>query len=959
MYSLLDIFSYTFAEMSSGIQCAISRKWVGFKKMIYIIVTFLCASISFANQNAVPVNSRISYQDETIHIEFSGRKDWDYTVDKKENKGQSSVEITLDSLDGKSLSEIKNFKADWVKKVSVATATDNKTKITIDLATDLDVFDYLMEAPSRLVVDLFPNSKKAKTKEVKAVTPATAALDKTDGSSKKDAAKAAAVVDTKAGKRGPATADFLEIEKSGLMNIADKKVFENKLAGIFDGADPFYDRFSLKDYEIKESSIIKSKENYYIPFPNHILPVSDWSRIKTAETLFEIIPTDEKDNKHARLLQTLFKNERNQVFLKTYDWFMDKYPESEFKDIVQNMSIQVHLRMWQEEQSSAHYDLATQKMKEIVQKNPEHLMAEKYSLMLGILAFEKKDYFNSLRAFQNHTKNQLWNKKGSFSHDLAALGMALSFQNMHQFDEALKVYEDLQKNSIFEEMKAEAIYRKGDVKLAERSYDKAVNFYNDGIAKAANFQNNFPNAYYNKAQSLFLQDKFKDSLDAYREFIKKFPQDKLTPFAMTRVGELLDILGADKNKVLGAYLETYFRNGDNPTAVVARLRILTSKMKGMKPKEVSMTVNEILDLASKSDLPGIESFSKVLISEGYAERNEFDQALNLLIDHYRKNPTAVDKDLFSKRIFKNIYSKIAKSVNENNFIDALKIYSQYYDTWLKNSNRLDVKYQIGRAYEQGGVYRPAGNYYTEVLNKFLAVKDTPAGKEMLIKEDIPSESELYLRLANVENQNKNYSKAFDYLKLIKPTDTLTEKEQIERIVLASDLHDKKGDVDRAILYLTELLKYWKGQPERVAEPYFILSQYEQKKGLKKEAIDSLKRIDVLMADTGLVDKGLHKKSIEQIAKIFDSEKDVDQAITWYDKLLTTYEPTFPLASTRFRLGKLYFDRGQVQKAQDIWSQFKGPGSDSWKKMAQEQVTSNEWKSDYKKYLDRIPAMEKN
>lgn len=921
--------------------------FIGIPKTYYVIVTCLVAILSFSSPTSPDVNSRISYQDETIHIEFSGRKDWDYNVEKKEAKGRTFVEITLDALDTKSLTEIKNFKAEWVKKVAIDTnSTDNKTKITLELATDLDVFDYLMEAPSRLVVDLFPNSKKVKAlpkeKKTKNIVVAT------DNS-----------VTTVTGTRSPAAADFLEIEKSGLMNITDKKVFENKLAGIFDGADPFYDRFSLKDYEIKEASIVKSKENYYIPFPNHFLPVNDWARIKAAETVFEVVATDEKDNKHARLLETLYKNERDQVFLKTYDWFMEKYPESQYRDLVKNMSILVHLRLWKKENSATHYDLATQKMKEIVQKNPEHPMAEKYSLLLGILAFEKNDFFNSLRSFQNHTKNSLWNKKGSFSNDLAILGMALSYQNMNQFNEAMKEYDILQKNSIFEEMKAEANYRKGDVKLAERAFDKAVQYYDEAIAKSSNFQNLFPNAYYNKAQSLFLQDKFKESLNSYRDFIKKFPQDQLIPFAMTRVGEILDILGADKNKVLGAYLETYFRNGDSPSTVVARLRILSSKMKGMKPKEVATTVNEILQLASKSHLPGIESFSKVLIAEGYADRQDYDEALKLLIGHFRKNPTTVDKELFSKRIFTNIYSKIAKRVNENNFLDALNIYSEYYDTWLKNSNRLDIKFQIGRAYEQGGVYKPAIGYYTEVLNKYLAIKDTAAGKEIIIKEDLPSESEMYLRLANAESQNKNFSKAFDYLKNIKSPETLTEKEQVERIVLAADLHDRKGDVDRAILYLTELLKYWKGQPEFIAEPYYILSQYEQKKGLKKEALESLKRIDILMTDTGLVDKFLHKKSLEQIAKILDEENNFDQAIVWYDKLLNSYESTFPLESVRFRLGKLYFDRGQIQKAQDIWGQFKGKESNSWKKMAQEQVSSNEWKSDYKKYLDRIPAMEKN
>lgn len=102
---------------------------------------------------------------------------------------------------------------------------------------------------------------------------------------------------------------------------------------------------------------------------------------------------------------------------------------------------------------------------------------------------------------------------------------------------------------------------------------------------------------------------------------------------MTRVGELLEILGADKTKVVGAYLETNFRNGDNPYAIVAKLRLMTAKMKGMKEKEVQSTVKEIADLAKKSELSGIQQFATVLIAEGYQQRKDFDKALNLLIDY--------------------------------------------------------------------------------------------------------------------------------------------------------------------------------------------------------------------------------------------------------------------------------------------------------------------------------------
>ncbi|MCB0368876.1 MAG: tetratricopeptide repeat protein, partial [Bdellovibrionales bacterium] len=275
--------------------------------------------------------------------------------------------------------------------------------------------------------------------------------------------------------------------------------------------------------------------------------------------------------------------------------------------------------------------------------------------------------------------------------------------------------------------------------------------------------------------------------------------------------------------------------------------------------------------------------------------------------------------------------------------------------WLKPSTRLDIKYQIGQAYEQGGVYEPAIKYYSEVLNKVYSYRDTKEGKERLIKEKLPSEELLNLRLAVAEDQSNNFSKAFDFLKAIKNPNKLTEQQQVERIMLASTLYDKRGDVDSAILYLTELLKYWKGQPELVAAPYFKLSQLELRKDKRADAIESLKQVDNLMADTGLVSEEIHRNSLQQIAKIYDEDKNYDQAIVWYEKLLDRYEDKVPLASIRYRLGKIYFNIGKIQKASSVWSQFKGENSDSWKKIAKEQIRSYEWMNKNKKFIDRLPA----
>ncbi|NUM59408.1 MAG: tetratricopeptide repeat protein [Bdellovibrionaceae bacterium] len=922
------------------------------KNEMHFFIISILFSVAFLSQVRAEsrVKGKISYQDETIHLEFSGKENWQYDLQTKADKKNYSIDILIDPMDQETIKSFLSFKSNFIQKVEInEKAENNKTLIRLLLKEALESFDYLVENPSRLVIDLYQKTPTAspaknsaeplKTRDLKAK-----ALNKAEQKNSKEISSI----------RKPATADFMEISSSGSTS-GEIKNSKNTFAGIYDGADPFYERFTLKDYEIKEEAIILSKENYYIPYPDLDLPVEEWNKVKKAESVFEVIPKDTPENKHVRLLQTLLDNKRYQVFFKTYDWFMEKYPESEYLDLVKNMKIKIHIEEWKNKNQVHDYDIATQMMRETVEKNPQHPMSERYSLLLGIYAFDKKDYFNSLRLFQNHNKQELWNKKGSFSADLASLGVALSYLKLKQFDESYKSLEKLEQATIYDDIKAEACYRKGDVKFNERKFDNAINEYKAAIKKYPKSEYSFPNAYYNQAQAEFLLEEYKESLNTYRDFIKKFPQDKFTPFAMTRVGELLEILGADKTKVVGAYLETNFRNGDNPYAIVAKLRLMTAKMKGMKEKEVQSTVKEIADLAKKSELSGIQQFATVLIAEGYQQRKDFDKALNLLIDYYKANPTIVDRNLFSKRIVSNIYDKIESAVDKGNFLEGLKIYNSYFDNWLKPSTRMDIKYQVGKAYEQGGVFEPAIKYYNEVLNKIYSYKGSKEGKERLLKEKLPPESLLNLRLAAVENENKNYKKAFEYLKAIKDPHQLSEAQQIERVLLATALNERRGDLETAELYLTELLKYWSGKPELIAEPYLKLSELELKQNKKNQALKSLEKIDQLMEDTKLVNFDIHKKALEKLAKLNDDDKNYDVALLWYEKLLENYEDKIPLASARYRVGQIYFDIGKIQKASEVWSSFKGENSDIWKKMSKEQLRSHEWQNENKKFINRMPS----
>jgi hypothetical protein len=98
-------------------------------------------------------------------------------------------------------------------------------------------------------------------------------------------------------------------------------------------------------------------------------------------------------------------------------------------------------------------------------------------------------------------------------------------------------------------------------------------------------------------------------------------------------------------------------------------------------------------------------------------------------------------------------------------------------------------------------------------------------------------------------------------------------------------------------------------------------------------------------------------------------KQDDQAAATYKKILDTYEKKLPLASLRYRWGKIYYDRGEVKKAADVWKNF-GAGAPAnaaaglpkeqswmfWQKLADEKLRTADWNEDYKKYFKRIPAM---
>ncbi len=937
------------------------------KFFYFLFIFFLSFKVS-----ANGVDGQIVFSGDAVHLEFQGREQWNYQLDpvdktsKAAKSNSKKINLVIEPFSEELVKELGSFKSDIIKKINVDKAgPDNRYSVTFDLAENVESFDYLTDQPSRLIIDFY--RKHAKVQKPKTPEKINEFADE---------------VPPKANRK-PATSDILVVAKDAKIenefksdkevvsevDIPDPKNEKNaeasaKKRGIFDGGDPNFERFSMKDFEIKESAILAALENIYIDYPMLRIEMSYLHDILQHPPVYKIEPVDNQENKEARLLLTLFNKRRYAVYLKTLKWFLEKYPKSEYLEMISFMSADVHFNQYLEQKNQIDFDIAMLRYGEALDKFPKSKLAERTWLLMGFAKLDSGDALGTLSLFQKY----LTVLPNSPNRDIAQFALETAYLKLKKYSEAYAIADKLEKEGVSPKARYDAAFSKGDIFLqkanmpnaeqnSDENYIRANDEYVRALKKYPDQSGNYPNAWYNQAEAQFGIKKYKKALDIHSEFLKKFPSHSYAGYSMTRIGEILEILGADESRIMGAYLETFFRYGDKPGALVARVRLVNRKMKDMKDKEVEPAIAEILKLTEKSELAKINQFVTILISDGYAQRKNYDKSIDLLSIFYQNNPTTSDKKLIRSRIVRNVNAMFKNEVEEGNFIKALQTHGKYSKSaWMSGSNRLDTQYYLARSYELAGVPKEAEVLYRETLNKIYSLKGTPELKKRAILESLPTEDHLNLRLSSISIGLKKYAQAYEYLKSIKKPDALKEKEQIERIQLAAFLMDQKGDSESAIRYLTELLNVWRGMPLLMAEPYLDLAQMEMKLDKKEDAALSLEKVRTLMKESGKVDPLTHQRSLELLGQIRYDQKEIPKCIDVYSELLSSYETKKKMPSIRYRLGKIQFDQGDLQKAAATWDELKKEENIFWYNLAQENLKGSQWEGEYKKYMKRIPAM---
>lgn len=901
---------------------------------------------AFAQLGKPFVQAEASRMADTAHLEFKGLKNWRYDLQKDGNK---KIILTIPPLDQASVARLQAFSDPLIEAVKVdKNGADGNFTVTFQLENpNVESFDYLTDDPSRLIIDFYtkpaPEAKKPQAQAQAEAKPQPAKKK----ALKPRKTKTADYQELEANGRKPAGDEFLAVDAK-----ADPQANVDLRFGIFDGADDNYDRFRIKDYEIREEAVISSRHNIYLPFPMLKMDISQLGKLLEQQPEYVIRPKDTRENKEARLLLTLFERKRFAVFLKTYDYFAEKYPESEYMEILKNLAANVYLSRWREEKSATDFENARALYNELVQKFPDSPLREYNYLILGYAQLEHGDALSTLQTFEGFLKS--YPKSAEVPQVRKALADA--YVILRKYDEAAGEYNAIIRDFPKSEHAQEAKYRLGDVQFAKGDYSQAIRAYETALKEIPAGDKKYPNAYFNMAESRFWQKDFKKSLNDYVKFVNQFPRHAHGGYALTRVGELLAILGADQRRVMGAYLESYFRFPNHPGAKVARIRMLSQQMRSMKDKELKKALAEIEDTGEKLPIPGIKEFTTLMVAEGLTNRGEYKLALGNLITYYQKNPSAANQSVFKGRIQRNIANQMKTDVEEGEFMKALSFYSKYSGTWLKNSDRIDVPYFLGEAYERAGAYGEAKNIYQQALAHRGRIVNTQEEKEKKVQEHLPSMDSLNLRLAAAAAADRNYIDAYNNLKSITDGSGLSPQETIERVQLSAMIAEQRNDHARAREALQDLAKRWQGDPALVAPVHLQLAQTFLKLNDPKQAeAHAQKVLDAEGGETKIPDKVV-ADALNAKGEALVAQKKSLGAVESFQSLLARFEDKMPLASVRYRVGQILFDRGDLKGASEVWKKLEGTPNEFLWKIGREKLEDAKWQDDYTKYTNRIPAM---
>ena len=891
------------------------------------------------SKEKAPVQASIERVGGMNHFEFSGRKEWDYSL-KKEGV---SLSLVIPKMDEKSQEVMESFSSLLIKSISLNHDVPNKTKVIINLNHEkVDSFDYLTQNPDQLIIDLFVDNDKILT-EIRNKKKADD-IAKNEASKKNKKTKSPKNPD-----RRPAFAEFFVTNKEVIEDKRKKDtrvlplVNTTPMNELFDFGGVNSQGFNQEDLEAK---VIEAQGNIYLRFPILKLTNRHLQELQSFQPEYEIRKSFSDENKMARDLLNLFNSRSFASFIKAKKVFKSNFPQSSYDEILNYVEADTWVELWKMNKRPEYLTKAMDIYKMMIERYPNSKIAERTLIQAGLLAHDSGEFFVATKMLRRYLKNYPYSPFNN--HIKIYLGDSLA--HLNNYDGARNAMEQVVKANE-RDTSAEAKYRIGDIYFLKQSFRRAERAYKQAQEKFPRYAKQYPNAVFNRAEALFNLAEYPSSLEIYKEFFEKFPTHPYSAYALTRIGELIDLLKDDRHKAQGFYNESFFRFRNTMGGTIARMRSLSQRFKDMKSQELKTSIEEIRKREKAIDLHQVDEFSAFMISDGYYDRGDYLEAANTLINYFQINPKPVNIKKFEKRISRAIAGEVKQLLHKGDVVSALNIIESHQKSWLSKSRRVDVQLFRAQAYEKMKLLDEALESYERIEKRMKGLFGTKEEKERKVFEYYPSFDQINLRQAVVQYELGKKKKALSLLKEVKEISSLDTQSKIDfHFTLARIAFDSKN-YDEAmktglLVDSSEIV-----MPEQREKFNIFLSRVYEENQKYDKAISILEKFYEKYKD-----EQDQVYTLSRLFSLYRSKGMKDKAMTTGRSLIEEYSKSHNLDKERYYLGALYFEAKNPKEAKKVW---KGLTKKSmWEELARNKQISDDWQDETEKKINRIPAMAK-
>jgi tetratricopeptide (TPR) repeat protein len=500
----------------------------------------------------------------------------------------------------------------------------------------------------------------------------------------------------------------------------------------------------------------------------------------------------------------------------------------------------------------------------------------------------------------------------------------------------------------------------GNIYFLQGDPKKAIQIYKP-LSQNQEFIEKFPSLLFNLATAQFQSEALPESLETFVQFFKRHPDHSHGALAMLRIAELFEVFGQPRDRVFRILREAQFRYSPEPPhlGAAARMRFLSMRFPLMKSAELKSAIAEIKNLSKSLSFPNAREWMSFITSDGLVEAMDFEQALKILAQYLQNYPTTLSKARFQDKIQEVIHQKLKYLLGRKEHVQVLSTHEHHQGLWLKDKQRVDTQFLIGRAYEELGLFDQAIRFYEHLSNSqddsrvTVSVFDSP-----------PPQPQLQLRLGVALTYSGQSDRAIQTLSGIEAiAENLSLDEQAERAVAMVKALTDRGELNRALNFLSPLIETHPDGSLSRAQLSFQKNLLLKKTGAIGSYLQEQEALTEKLRDRSDGRDLYQQVLIETLEFLSSIESPTPTQKKLREERLSEFVAEFAkdgqFNQWRYALGFLNFENGQIEEARKNWGPLLKPDSAGdlsfWGKRAKDWLAQSDWEKEKKDLMSRIPA----